>query len=186
MVPALRHALTKYPHSTYFFYLAPHGLIMNPKITLTSHIMDKKRLESIMLKDKPVVPPDSVIRTFTHLKGDKVDLVLTQDGEGLCQGSFVLRRGEWAKFFLDTWFDPLYRSYNFQKAEAHALVRPLISSLCLLFAADALKTGTCRPMASYHPDKACTSTSKPPQLLWCRHPKPRWQRSHVQRGRIRR
>lgn len=121
MVPALRHAMTKYPHSTYFFNLSPHSLIMNPKISLTSHVMDKKRLESIMLRDKPVVPPDSVIRTFTHLKGDKVDLVLTQDAEGLCQGSFVLRRGEWAKFFLDTWFDPLYRSYNFQKAEAHAL-----------------------------------------------------------------
>ena len=122
MVPALRHAMTKYPHSTYFFNLSPHSLIMNPKTSLTSHIMDKKRLESIMLRDKPVVPPDSVIRTFTHLKGDKVDLVLTQDAEGLCQGSFVFRRGEWAKFFLDTWFDPLYRSYNFQKAEAHALV----------------------------------------------------------------
>ncbi|CAD6581345.1 MAG: hypothetical protein ASARMPREDX12_000438 [Alectoria sarmentosa] len=121
VVPALRHAMTKYPHSTYFFNLSPHSLIMNPKISLTSHVMDKKRLESIMLRDKPVVPPDSVIRTFTHLKGDKVDLVLTQDAEGLCQGSFVLRRGEWAKFFLDTWFDPLYRSYNFQKAEAHAL-----------------------------------------------------------------
>ena len=115
--------MTKYPHSTYFFTLSPHSLIMNPKLPLTSHVMDKKRLESLMLRDKPVVPPDSVIRTFTHLKGDKVDLVLTQDGEGLCQGSFVIRRGEWAKFFLDTWFDPLYRSYNFQKAEAHALVR---------------------------------------------------------------
>ncbi len=138
MVPALRHALTKYPHSTYFFNLAPHSLIMNPKISLTSHVMDKKRLESIMLRDKPVVPPDSVIRTFTHLKGDKVDLVLTQDSEGLCQGSFIIRRGEWAKFFLDTWFDPLYRSYNFQKAEGHALVvpphlHPTARSLLLMF-----------------------------------------------------
>jgi mannan polymerase II complex MNN11 subunit len=33
----------------------------------------------------------------------------------------LLRSGDWAKFFLDAWFDPLYRSYNFQKAEAHAL-----------------------------------------------------------------
>ena len=126
--------MTKYPHSTYFFSLSPHSLIMNPKLSIASHVMDKKRLESLMLRDKPVVPPDSVIRTFTHLKGDKVDLVLTQDGEGLCQGSFVIRRGEWAKFFLDTWFDPLYRSYNFQKAEAHALVRsPLLPSPSLLF-----------------------------------------------------
>lgn len=95
---------------------------MNPSINLKSHVLDAKRLESLMLRDKPVVPPDSVIRTFSHLKGDKVDLILTQDNEGLAQGSFLLRRGEWAKFFLDTWFDPLYRSYNFQKAEGHALV----------------------------------------------------------------
>ena len=33
----------------------------------------------------------------------------------------MIRTGEWAKFFLDAWFDPLYRSYNFQKAEEHAL-----------------------------------------------------------------
>lgn len=99
---------------------------MNPKLPLNTHITDLKRLESLMLKDIPVVPPDSVIKTFSHLKGDKVDLIITQDGEGLCQGSFVLRQGDWAKFFLDTWFDPLYRSYNFQKAEGHALVGDLI------------------------------------------------------------
>ena len=96
---------------------------MNPALPLESNFLEKKRLESLMLKDRPVVPPDSVIKTFSHLKGDQIDLVLTQDGEGLCQGSFILRRGEWARFFLDTWFDPLYRSYNFQKAEGHALVR---------------------------------------------------------------
>lgn len=114
--------MTKYPYTTHFFATSAHALIMNPSLSLESHILEKKRLESLMLRDKPVVPPDSVIKTFSHLSGDKIDLVLTQDGEGLCQGSFVLRRGDWARFFLDTWFDPLYRSYNFQKAEGHALV----------------------------------------------------------------
>ena len=95
---------------------------MKPSLDLKTLVTDKKKLESLMMRDKPVVPPDSVIRTFSHLRGDKIDLIVTQDGEGLCQGSFILRRGEWAKFFLDTWFDPLYRSYNFQKAEGHALV----------------------------------------------------------------
>lgn len=122
LVPGLRHAMTAYPHSTFFFSLSPHALIMDTSINLNNHVLSTKRLESLMLRDKPVVPPDSVIRTFSHLKGDKIDLILTQDGEGLCQGSFILRRGEWAKFFLDTWFDPLYRSYNFQKAEGHAMV----------------------------------------------------------------
>ncbi len=93
--------------------------------------MDPKRLDGLMMKDQSIVPPDSVIKTFPHLKATNVDLVLTQDKQGLAQGSFIIRRGEWAKFFLDTWFDPLYRSYNFQKADTHALVSAdLISFNC--------------------------------------------------------
>lgn len=84
--------------------------------------MNTKRLEGLMIRDQSIVPPDSVIKTFGHLKGNQVDFVLTQDKDGLAQGSFIIRRGEWSKFFLDTWFDPLYRSYNFQKADTHALV----------------------------------------------------------------
>ena len=122
LVPSLRHAMAKYPHSKYFFSLSPHALIMKPDINMITHLLAPKRLEQLMLRDVSVVPPDSVIKTFSHLKGDKVDLVLTQDREGLCQGSFIIRQSDWAKFFLDTWFDPLYRSYNFQKAEGHALV----------------------------------------------------------------
>ncbi|MCJ1362944.1 hypothetical protein MMC16_002050 [Acarospora aff. strigata] len=121
LIPSVRHAMTLYPHSTYFFSLSAHSLIMNPSLSLNTHILSPQRLESLMLKDKPVVPPDSVIKTFSHLKGDKIDLILTQDTEALCQGSFIVRQGDWARFFLDSWFDPLYRNYNFQKAEGHAL-----------------------------------------------------------------
>ncbi len=95
---------------------------MNPELTIDS-IMAPQRMEKLMIRDQPIVPPDSVIKTFTHLHGDQIDFALTQDSSGLAPGSFILRRGEWATFFLDTWFDPLYRSYNFQKADTHALVR---------------------------------------------------------------
>ena len=122
LIPAVRHAMTLHPHSTWLFSLSPHALITNPSLSLHTHLLAPARLESLMRKDQPVVPPDSVIRTFAHLTADKIDLVLTQDAEALCAGSFVVRRGEWARFFLDSWFDPLYRSYNFQKAEGHALV----------------------------------------------------------------
>lgn len=84
--------------------------------------MSPNKLEDLLIRDQPIVPPDSVIKTFPHLKGKNIDLAMTQDKEGLAQGSFIIRKGDWARFFLDTWFDPLYRSYNFQKADTHALV----------------------------------------------------------------
>ncbi|KAI9804796.1 MAG: hypothetical protein M1825_001164 [Sarcosagium campestre] len=120
-VPAVRHAMTLYPHSTYFFHLDQNALIMNPSLSIESHVMDRWRLESIMLRNHAVVPPDSVIKTFSHLRGDQIDLVLTQDHDGISPGSFIVRQGEYSQFFLDTWFDPLFRSYNFQKAEGHGL-----------------------------------------------------------------
>ena len=120
-VPALRHAMALYPHSPWLWYLASTALIMNTRESLQDKVLEPRKLESLMIVDEPVVPPDSVIKTLSHIRGERVDLVLTQDREGLAGGSIFLRTGDWAKFFLDSWFDPLYRSYNFQKAENHAL-----------------------------------------------------------------
>ncbi|KAK5801258.1 hypothetical protein VI817_003470 [Penicillium citrinum] len=121
IIPAVRHAISKHPRSKYFFYLSAHALIMNPTQSLKSHLLDRGKLESVMMKDAPIVPPDSIIKTFAHLKEKDVDLIITQDSEDLSPGSFILRNGDFARFFLDLWFDPLYRSYNFAKAETHGL-----------------------------------------------------------------
>ncbi|EMT62506.1 Putative alpha-1,2-galactosyltransferase C8D2.17 [Fusarium odoratissimum] len=73
------------------------------------------------VRNKVIVPPDSIIKTFSHLKGEDAGLVISQDEAGLVTNSYILKNGEWAKFFIETWMDPLYQSYNFQKAERHAL-----------------------------------------------------------------
>ena len=112
-VPALRHAMTRFPNTPYFFYLDDHTLIADPKIKLEDHLVSKARIEELAITDIPVVPPDSVIKTLQGVPGDQVDLLLVQDREGLSINSFVLRAGDWSRYFLDTWFDPLYRSYNF-------------------------------------------------------------------------
>ena len=113
--------MTLNPGSTFFWYLEATHLIANPSLPIHTHVASAKKLEELMIVNEPVVPPDSVIKTFANLKGDRIDIVVTQDKEGLSPASFIIRNGEWAKYFLDSWFDPIYRSYNFQKAETHAL-----------------------------------------------------------------
>ncbi|KYK58462.1 alpha-1,2-galactosyltransferase-like protein [Drechmeria coniospora] len=120
-VMAMRHALTKYPDCKFIWYLDQNAYIMNPTKSLDDVLLEPTKLESLMLKDFPVVPPDSIIKTFAHLRGGNADLILAQDKDGLAHNSVIVRNGEWAKFFLEAWFDPLYRSYNFQKAERHTL-----------------------------------------------------------------
>ena len=113
--------MTLYPGSTFFWYLDSSALIMSPSTPIHSALLSPPALEKHMRVNTPVVPPDSVIKTFSNLKGSRIDFVVSADADGLASSSFVVRNGEWAKFFLDAWFDPIYRSYNFQKAEAHAL-----------------------------------------------------------------
>lgn len=120
-IPALRHAMTLHPHTPWLWYLASTALIVNFNESLHEKVLEPLALEPMMIMDHPIVPPDSVIKTFSHLTGDRVDLILSQDKEGLAGESLFIRTGDWAKYFLDAWFDPLYRSYNFQKAEGHAL-----------------------------------------------------------------
>jgi mannan polymerase II complex MNN11 subunit len=121
-VVAMRHALTKYPDASYMWYLDQDALIMNPKVSLHKDILGSSKLDELMLRQQPVALPDSIIKTFRYLKAEQVNLVLTQDDDGIAPESMVVRNGDWARFLLDTWYDPLYRSYNFQLAEVHALV----------------------------------------------------------------
>ena len=93
---------------------------MRPELSIEDHVLKPSRLSELTLIDQPVTP-SSVIRTYKNVKPENIEAVFIRDHEGVGSGTFVLKRGEWAKYFLDAWFDPLYRSYNFQRAERHAL-----------------------------------------------------------------
>lgn len=123
---AMRHALSQYPDATFVWFLDQNAYIMDLDRSLEAQVMAPAKLESLMIKDWPVVPPDSIIKTFSHLKGGDAALIISQDDTGLVTNSYVLRNGDWAKFFIETWMDPLYQSYNFQKAERHALVSSIL------------------------------------------------------------
>ncbi|KAI0203069.1 galactosyl transferase GMA12/MNN10 family-domain-containing protein [Astrocystis sublimbata] len=120
-VVAMRHALAKFPDCKYVWYLDQHALIMNPNSKLEEDVLGDKKLSEMMLRNQAIVPPESVIHTFKYNQPRDVDVVLTQDNGGITTNSIILRNGEYAKYFLDAWFDPLYRSYNFKTAETHTL-----------------------------------------------------------------
>ena len=119
---AMRHALTQYPDCQYLWFLDQNAFIVEPSRSLEDQILQPRTLEDLMIRDYPVVPPDSIIKTFKFLQAENVGLIVSQDKDGLVADSIIVKNGDWAKFFTETWLDPLYRNYNFQKAERHALV----------------------------------------------------------------
>lgn len=118
-IPAIRHAMSTYKHSEYFWYLDQDALIMDPTPSLEEHILAP--LNSLMRRDVPIVPPQSVIKTYKHVPAERIQFILTQDKLGLTPGSMILKSGPWANYFLDAWYDPMFRFYNFARAETHAL-----------------------------------------------------------------
>ena len=127
MVPAMRHALKLYPDTNFLWSLDALCLVTEPSLSLSTQIFSN--LSSLIQKDVPVVPPDSVIHTFSHITPSHAHLILTQDMDNIGHTNLILRNtpptphstDNWAHYFLDAWFDPLYRQYAFQKAENHAL-----------------------------------------------------------------
>jgi hypothetical protein len=196
----MRHALTQFPNCKYIWYLEQDALIMDPTRELGRDIMDEGSLDKLMIRDKPVVAPDSIIKTFSHLQPSEVQLVLTMDNSGMSPASLVVRNSDWADFFLDTWYDPIYKSYNFQKAEVHALVRrlhaplPLSTPLTTMYR-NTLSSGTrlfC-PSWPLYPSAALTRTplSTPANVMWtetslCASPAARPKATRAVRGRPRR
>lgn len=126
-VPAMRTAMSRYPKASYIFFLDHTALIMDQNVSIHERFF--ANAVTLQIPDYPVVPPDSVIHTWEHRSPHSVYLIMARDSIGLAQSSMLLRCGPWATFFLDTWFDPLLRSFNFQRAEAHALVSHIIPVL---------------------------------------------------------
>jgi mannan polymerase II complex MNN11 subunit len=120
-VMAMRHAVAQYPDAGYIWFLDQNAYIMDTTQAVHERVADPKNLDSMMIRDKPIVPPDSIIKTFAHMRGKDVSLVISHDKDGIISDNVLIKNGEWAKYFTELWFDPLYRSYNFQKAERHAL-----------------------------------------------------------------
>lgn len=101
----LRRVIEEHPNSEWFWFLDQNALIMDPQVSLIKDILGD--LESTMLRDIPVVPPESVIRTLKTGEANNVQFVLSHDQAGLNTNSFLLRNGDWAKYFLEAWTEPV-------------------------------------------------------------------------------
>ena len=129
LIPALRHALKLHPTIDYIWSLTPHAIITTPSLSIYTHILSN--LTTLMQKDVPVVPPDSVIHTYSHITPASAHLIISQDMDNLAHTSFLLKNTPstststsdigFAEYLLDAWFDPLYRTYAFHLADLHAL-----------------------------------------------------------------
>jgi mannan polymerase II complex MNN11 subunit len=96
---------------------------MNPSIPLHTNFLSSASLLALPLRDVPVFPPETSIRTLPLRTQpiSQISLILSHGGGILHTGSILVRRGDFANFFIDSWNDPLVRSYGFPGEDHQAL-----------------------------------------------------------------
>jgi mannan polymerase II complex MNN11 subunit len=93
---------------------------MNPSIPLHTNFLSPASLLALPLRDIAIFPPDTTIRTPTlrNQPTSQIGLILSHGAGILHTGSILMRRGDYANFVLDSWNDPLVRSYGFEDYQA--------------------------------------------------------------------
>ncbi|GMM37196.1 alpha-1,6-mannosyltransferase [Saccharomycopsis crataegensis] len=122
----LRAAMHAFPESKYFWYLNQDGVIVNYDADIIQTLLTPEKLNPLLLKDRPVVPPSGAIHTYKNTKPENVKFLITQDERGLNTNSFIMVNDLYGRALLEFWSDKLYRNYNnFPLKEASALMHIL-------------------------------------------------------------
>lgn len=108
----LRAAMFAFPHAEYFWYLDEDALIMNKDVDILSYLLTPSALQSVLLKNQPLIPPTGIIRTYSDVNSENVKLILTQSKQKIETGSFLMKNDPIAKGMLDIWLDKLFKVYN--------------------------------------------------------------------------
>lgn len=108
----LRAAMFAFPHADYFWYIDQSALIMNKEVDILNYLLSSSSLEAAMLRDKPLIPPTGIIKTYTNIEPEQIRLVFTQSKQKIETGSFVVKNDLVGRSILDIWLDKLYLQYN--------------------------------------------------------------------------
>lgn len=129
-LPAIAETFETYPEAQWIWWLDLDAILMTPTIDLNEHLLSHKALGEQLLKDQALTNSGggkSNISTPKNPNVKNIDLIFSQDQNGINAGSFFIRRSEWTRTFLDMWADPLFVMRTWLGQEQDAMVSISIS-----------------------------------------------------------
>ncbi|CAX44484.1 alpha-1,6-mannosyltransferase, putative [Candida dubliniensis CD36] len=125
-VYCMKAAMFAFPKTKWFWYLDQDGLIMNMNINIYDYILNPEILNSIMLRDLPLIPPDGIIKTYKNAQANSIRFLLIQSNQKIETNSFLMKNDFIGKSMIDIWGDNLYFQYpNFPYGPDSALTHIL-------------------------------------------------------------
>lgn len=124
-LPAIAETFETYPDAQWIWWLDLDAILMTPSVDLNELLLSHKALGEQLHKDQVLTNSGggkSNISTPKNPDVKKIDLIFSQDQNGINAGSFFIRRSEWSRTFLDVWADPLFVMRTWPGQEQDAVV----------------------------------------------------------------
>lgn len=124
-LPAIAETFRTYPEAQWVWWLDLDAILMTPSVDLNKLLLSHDALSEQLLKGHEFGRSGggkSGISTLENPDVNNIDLIFSQDQNGINAGSFFIRRSEWSRVFLDMWSDPLFVIRTWQGQEQDAVV----------------------------------------------------------------
>ncbi|KAK9313701.1 galactosyl transferase GMA12/MNN10 family-domain-containing protein, partial [Lipomyces starkeyi] len=123
-IPAIQEAFELHPDAEWVWWLDTDAIIMTPSLDLAQQVLNPEAMKKRIAYGAPFMLPNGKESGFTvsrDLDLSNVDVVVSQDHNGVNAGSILFRRSDWTFAFLDMWIDPMYVQRRFDRYEQDAL-----------------------------------------------------------------
>ncbi|CAI5758959.1 unnamed protein product [Candida verbasci] len=108
----IRAAMFAFPKAKWIWFLDQDGFIMDLNKNLEQYLLNANTLDSIMLREQPLIPPHGLIKTYKNVKSEAIKLILTQSEQKLETNSFLIKNDQVGKSIIEIWSDSLYFNYG--------------------------------------------------------------------------
>lgn len=109
----MREAMAAFNKAAWMWWLEQDAVIMDTDFDIGSDLVfNKATLSKQMIRDASIIPPESIIHTYKHVRADQIKFITTQNDEGICMSSYLVRNDPlYGRILMDYLRDPLHRKY---------------------------------------------------------------------------
>lgn len=131
-LPAIAETFETYPEAQWVWWLDLDAIVMSPSVDLNKLLLSHEALGAQLLKEEKINHSGGGVLTLKESNVKNIDIIFSQDQNGINAGSFFIRRSEWSRVFLDMWADPLFVMRDWEGQEQDAVVSTLAPRLRVL------------------------------------------------------
>ncbi|KAL7268588.1 hypothetical protein RUND412_008785 [Rhizina undulata] len=123
-LPAIVETFNTFPDAQWIWWLDLDAIIMTPTIELSKFLLSHEALNNSIMRGvelKKGGGASTGVFTSKNPNVKKVDLIFSQDLNGINAGSFFIRRSEFTRWFMDMWADPFFMGQSWPGQEQDAV-----------------------------------------------------------------